>query len=465
MSERFELTVAPECGRWCDLLADPPAGRLLSDDLAEWRRRTRFELGLPVDRPVVATGHQTLLWHPGILVKYFAVNSFAGDRRDFAVANLIVDQHTGDFGRFDVPVRREDGTLASRSLTLTTARPGVPMVDHPAFSPPDVYPDLNAAIPSVAAGVERIVTAVAAHREQPNAARQMAAALDDLMSPWVAPMPGVGSSDLMGTSLGAALLRAMADDPQRCAATYNAAVRSVPDSGIPELEVTPDAVDLPLWRLNPDGRREHANESDARRCLDEGCRCTEGRCRLLPRALLLTALVRLGMCDLFIHGTGGANYDRAMERWLEHWLGIRPAPIAVATATLRLPLDGSGPDEPEVAAALHAARRARHDPETAADLGGGSPGAAKRAMLAAIDEAPRRSPERLALFLKMQEQLAALRERHAAPVIRAEERANAARQHAAEAPIARRRDWPFPLYPQEMIDALADAVCRERVGT
>ena len=138
MSHRFQLKVEPECGRWHELLATPPAGRLLDTDLAEWRRRTRAELGLPVDRPVVATGHQTLLWHPGILAKYLAVNSFAGNRQVCGVANLIVDQHTGNFGNFDVPVRGDDGALAARTLRLTNARVGVPMVDHPAFSPPTV---------------------------------------------------------------------------------------------------------------------------------------------------------------------------------------------------------------------------------------------------------------------------------------------------------------------------------------
>jgi hypothetical protein len=149
-------------------------------------------------------------------------------RKACGVANLIVDQHTGNFGSFDVPVRADDGALSARTLRLTAARGGVPMVDHPCFSPPDDLPGLAAAIPSVAAGVGRILKAVSAHREQPNAARQMAAALDDLMSPWVAPMPGVGSSDLMGTSLASALLEAMAGDPGRCAESYNAAVRSVP---------------------------------------------------------------------------------------------------------------------------------------------------------------------------------------------------------------------------------------------
>jgi hypothetical protein len=450
---RFALSVEPECGRWSELLADPPAGRLLDTDLAEWRRKTRVELGLPVDRPVVATGHQTLLWHPGILAKYLAVNSFAGDRKACGVANLIVDQHTGNFGSFDVPVRGADGVLSTRTLRLTRAGVGVPMVDHPAFSPPRDIADFSAAIPSAETGVGRILEAVSAHREQPNAARQMAAALDDLMSPWVKPMPGVGSSDLMGTSLATALLEAMAGDPMRCAESYNAAVRAVPESGIPELGTTPGAVEMPLWRLGPEGRREHADERDVRRCLDSDCGCATGPCRMLPRALLLTALMRIGMCDLFVHGTGGANYDRAMERWLADWLGIRPSPIAVATATLRLPLGTDGVDTPDVVSALHAARRAWHDPENAGAETKAPPGAAKTALLAAIDGAPRRSKTRFEMFLRMHDELATLRREHEAAVAAAERR-------AVEAPILNRRDWPFPLYPAEMIDALADEVCK-----
>jgi hypothetical protein len=464
MESRFELRVEPECGHWSDLLAQLPAGRMLGADLAEWRWRTRAELGLAADRPVVATGHQTLLWHPGILAKYFAVNAFAGDRSRHEVANLIVDQHTGDFGRFDAPIRRDDGTLAVRTLTLTAARPGVPMVDHPAFTPPAGFPGLTPALPSVASGIDAILAAVTAHREAANAARQMAAALDDLMAPWVDPMPGVGSSDLMGTSLARALLKAMVDDPRRCAAAYNAAVRSVPESGIPQLSPTSSGVELPLWRLGSDGRREHGDVSDARRCLGAHCACNEGACRLLPRALLLTALVRLGLCDLFVHGTGGANYDRAMERWIGDWLGVRPAPIAVATATLRLPLGEADATPGEVEAALHAARRAWHDPEGAAAAAAGAPSAAKRALLEAIDAAPRRSRERLDRFHRMHDELARLRTRHADRVAGARAEAEAARRRAAELPIAHRRDWPFPLYPREMLDALADEVCGERVS-
>ena len=86
-------------------------------------------------------------------------------------------------------------------------------------------------------------------------------------------------------------------------------------------------------------------------------------------------------------------------------------------------------------------------------------------LLRAIDEAPRRSLQRRTLFVRMHDQLAVLREHHAPGVTRARDAAAAVRRQAAEAPVAGRRDWPFPLYPKAMIDALADEICGQRVGS
>ncbi len=155
-----ELTIDPDGRRWRDLINRPASGELAGAGIAQWRRRARAELGLPTDRPIAATGHQTLLWHPGILAKYLAVEAVAGDRSVIAVANLVVDQHTGDFGRFDVPVRGPDGGLAARPIRLTEPREGVPMVGHAAFEPPPMPTGLRPALPSVEAGIGRILSAV-----------------------------------------------------------------------------------------------------------------------------------------------------------------------------------------------------------------------------------------------------------------------------------------------------------------
>ncbi|MHC4106482.1 MAG: hypothetical protein ACYSTY_00200 [Planctomycetota bacterium] len=446
--------VEPACTQWSDWLAQRSAGHLLGRPLAAWRRETRGEVGLATDRPIVATGHQTLLWHPGILAKYLAVEAFRRRHPNVAVANLIVDQHAGGFGSFDVPVRRRDGSLAVRTFELTTQRPDVPMAMHEAFTPPRPPQDLPVALPSVQFGIERIFGAVYDHRDAPNAAMQMAAALADLMQPWVGPIPGVTATQLLGTSLGRSLLEAMVADPRRCAAAYNDAVAAVPEAGIGPLLIRDDYVELPLWRLRPDGRRMRAYDSDVQAWLEGGA-TTAPPLRLMPRALLLTALVRVGMCDLFIHGTGGATYDRAMEMWIKGWLGVVAAPVAVVTATLRLPL-GASPAEPiDVRRALAAARRAWHDPESLAQ---GSPGPVKRGLLAEIESLPRRSQARKALFFEMHEKIAQLRREHDAAVREARERAATAARRAREAPIADRRTWTFVLYPPAMIDELAAAI-------
>lgn len=458
----IDLTIQPDCRAWRDRAEQRAGGELLGHPLADWRRTTRAELGLPADKAVIATGHQTLLWHPGILVKYLLCDAVAG-ACDLAKANLIVDQHSGGFGEFEIPIRRSDDSLAVRRIELISAPAEVPMALHDAFTPPEPPMHLPAALPSVAEGVQRIHETICGHREAPNAALQMAAALGDLMRPWVAPMPNVTASDLVETSLSRALLAEMAADPQRCAESYNRAVASLPEVGIAPLLVRDDYIELPLWRIRADGRRMHAYDNDVQEWL---ARAADPP-RLMPRALFMTALIRLGMCDLFIHGTGGANYDRAMEHWITDWLGVRPSPIAVATATLHLPLGPpEGGDEPDVRAARAEARRAWHDPESAEAREDDSeeearrPGPIKRDLLEAVGSARYGSSRRREAFFAMHRELQVLRGVHAGSVERYQRRAADATRRQADAAIATRRDWPFPLYPRQMIDALAEAVAR-----
>ncbi|MCH8343499.1 MAG: hypothetical protein IH983_05890 [Planctomycetes bacterium] len=452
MNANVELSIEPNCARCRDLLASEPSGHWHGRSLQEWRRTTRGELGLAADRPIVATGHQTMLWHPGILAKYLMVEALAAGGDRLGTANLIVDQHTQAFDRFDVPLRRTDGSLAVHTITLTPRREEVPMGRHPAFAPPAVPMDLPLALPLVQSGIERIFAAVAAHRHAGNAALQMAAALADLMSRWVSPTINVTSTGLMNTSLARGMLEQMADDPRACAQRYNDAVRAVPEGGVGPLAITRDTVELPLWRIGPDDRRRRAYDGDVRRWLSHGAADVV----LLPRALLLTAIVRVGMCDLFVHGTGGATYDRAMELWVRDWLGVEPCPIAVATATLRLPLAAHEDDRLDLSSAVHAQRWLWHDPDRSA--GAARPGPTKQRWLEQINAAPRRSRQRRVLFGKMHAQLAELRRGRGDAIQAARQRTQRAARLAADAPIINRRTWAFPLYPDEMIEALADAV-------
>jgi hypothetical protein len=279
-------------------------------------------------------------------------------------------------------------------------------------------------------------------------------------------MPNVTATDLVETSLSRALLAEMVNHPQRCAESYNRAVAALPEVGIAPLLVREDYVELPLWRIRSDGRRMHAYDNDVQDWLEHAADPP----RLMPRALFMTALMRLGMCDLFVHGTGGANYDCAMEVWIGDWLGVQPSPIAIATATLHLPLlPPEGGEVRDVDAARAEARRAWHDPESAEARADDSeeearrPGPIKRELLEAIEGAPRGSHRRREAFFALHRELQVLRGVHAGAVERYQRRASEAARRQADAAIATRRDWPFPLYPRPMIDQLADAVA-QRAG-
>lgn len=435
-----EITIAPEPANW-----KPGAdGRLLGAPRTDWRKRTRAQLDLP-DGPLVMTGHQPAFWHPGILAKHLAADRFAL-HRDIAVAQLLPDQDIGAFGRLEIPVRRADGALAVRGITLLDTRHRTPIGLQPARPTASVNPPDDAALPSVAAGATRLAQLVAAHRTAPSAAEQLARALDEAMAPWVRKMPIVTARGLMETDLARALLERMIADPQACAAAYSAAARAAPTAGVPPLTVRDDYVELPLWRIR-DGERIRAYDGDVERWL-----AGDATMPLLPRALFLTAVIRLGVADLFVHGTGGEAYDRVMETWIGDWLGVTLAPVAVVSATARLPLavETEGPDE---SASRRRLRRLWHDP--AAD---GAMSAAKRAWLERIERAPRESRARREAFFAMHAQLAAERMQRADAISVAQHDVEAAMRRVGDARIAARRDWAFALYPRETIDDVAGRI-------
>lgn len=58
--------------------------------------------------------------------------------------------------------------------------------------------------------------------------------------------------------------------------------------------------------------------------------------QLRPRALALTIWARLLLADLFIHGIGGAKYDRISDTIIADYYGIQPPHMACVSATLHL---------------------------------------------------------------------------------------------------------------------------------
>lgn len=424
-------------------------------NLTDAQRRFREQLGLSVDRPIIMTGHQAQFWHPGILAKYLAVDAAARALRA-APAWLVVDQDDNEPGAVRYPILEPNGRLRARTWYSLGETPRNAVTGLLSPSPPTTPPDdVNLAAGSVAPGLQRISEALGASTGEVTAARQVAAALSLLLRPLASAATTIFALSLARTDEFRAIVERMRHDPRACTLAYNDAAARHPHARIRPLGTGLSANhELPLWKF--EGTRRIPVYSDELPGL-----AVEG---LAPRALLMTGLLRSGACDLFVHGTGGggadagAGYEAITDDWFRAWLGAPPpAPVAVVTATVRLPIklptDPGTPDE--VSGAISAAHRARHDP---ALLGDAAAADRKREFVARIASMKNAGEDPGPVYRQMHALLEAVRDARAADLARLDAQAAAGAARLSDSMILADRTWPFPLYPDAMLQDLKSRI-------
>lgn len=443
--------------------------------LDERGKRLREQLGLPTDRPVIMSGHQLAVWHPGILAKWLFVSAAAQAERGAWGGWVWVDQDANRYADLAFPLRTESGVLKMGVWRAAAGGWGQgisPVCGEPPFEVAGL-PRLKGAAyaaASVGPGIERARGALARAREGAgSAADQIERAVVELLGPLESPVGRcLRATALARTDLFAECVERMRERPRECTDAYNAAVAAYPDGHGAEVSMLSTGVgegseggaELPLWWIRRRGAtgvaRVRVHAADLAKAPVE---------ELAPRGLMMTALLRLGACDVFIHGTGGggpAGYDRITDLWMKKWMGVTLAPTAVVTATLRLDLGEpeNPPTEAEARRARWLAHHARHHPSL---IGDGEAAARKRELLEEIRRAERGSARREALFREMHAVLERARAGHAERLAELERAAEVAEARLGNAAVARERTWPFVLYPEGDLVRLREMV-RGAVG-
>jgi hypothetical protein len=392
------------------------------------------------------TGHQAQAWHPGIAAKFFLARALA-DRACGAAVWLTPDQDVTEPHRVRVPVIG-GGRLAAREIDLAEASAaGAPAAMLPAKRTRAIgWGNAEPALESVRKGIERHAARLDERSREASAARQVAGAMEAALGERGRADAKLWASELAARGALDELIDAMRWDAAACAHAYNAAAEAQPDAGVAALRLVGERVELPLWRLANGMRRrvwsDELGEIDG--------------AELAPRALVMTAAARLDLCDLFIHGTGGAAYDRVMEAWIRDWLGeetaLRLAPVAVATADVLLPLDELATDDAAIEAAAWRAHAARHDP---ALLGDEAAAAEKRELVGQIEAAKAAGESPAPLFRAMHELLKRVRREHAGRLEELEKDAERLAPMRGSGELARDRTWAVFLHEDSVIDELA----------
>jgi hypothetical protein len=435
------------------------------------RARQRKWIGhTPDDQPLIATGHQTELYHPGVWVKDVLINAVArklgGQPWHFAVdtdspKHLHLRWPGGSMPITDDPRLNSaawtgllDGPSPAHTTELETA---LKEAQSAWDFEPSTGPFLHA--------LKRLAL------EEPPLTASLTNALHQL--DWSL---GLRHHALLMAPLWACepylvFAHHLLARPAQFAAQYNAALADYrheqhitsPGRPMPDLSNKADEVETPFWlddtaaetrqrltlRRTPDGwalrdftfRESIAGDEASAKLL---LWLRQNHLRIAPRALTLTTFFRLLLADQFIHGIGGGRYDQVADRLIASHFGIEPPRFAVTTATLYFPA-ARGQKRVSLRPLLQEGRRIRH----------GSFSREKRDLADRIATLPRRSADRRKLFFQMH---ATLAQHAASPAMRQwSQRLDDATREQMRQKTLFDRELFYPLQPQ---DRLRDMISR-----
>ncbi len=422
--------------------------RDLKSPVSKQAIHTRQQLGLPIDRPIIASGHQPVLFHPGIVAKLIALDHWS-KKTGSASVWVVPDQDVVDSGLVRLP-RLDDGLLEVEQVRIAGDR--FPVAPSMSVSPLAVGPRLPESFGDIGSWL-------AGYEHESSMARQFAKATIGLLcekleleEPTI-----VFASDLLGLEAGEMLLDAMLNDPKGAVESYNQSVDQHPQAGVGPLANLERHIELPIWRVQ---------ELRVPVMLDLERRSGFDRSHLVPRGLLMTAIMRLAACDLFIHGLGGYEYDQITEHWIQDWLNQSLCPMVAASATMTL--DWPVPKTVSSAMldpdrAVWMAHHARHNPAVYGDLMAEEK---KMELVSQIENSKTNGSSALTahLFAQLHQLLAESRSNHAQAIEELDKVSANAKRSRQTRDIINDRTWAFPLYSDAQMQSLKTQIIQALEG-
>ncbi|MEO1496897.1 MAG: hypothetical protein AAFV43_07075 [Planctomycetota bacterium] len=326
--------------------------------------------GFDAETPLVVSGHQPELFHPGVLIKNLALDRLA-KRAGGVGVHLVIDSDlcrstsiVAPRGPAERPTheslvydtvgvatpyeeRRIGDEECLRAFPATVERALAGLIDSPLVT--GVWPAVGQAVN----GPGHLATVLSAARRALQA--------DWLDRTIELPLSAVCDTD--GFRAFAAELLVRCEEVREA---YNAALADyrvahrlrTPAQPLPDLAQDGGGrVETPFWvwsnasverrPLLAERRHQGVILSDGAgwsadvSANDAIARLGELRhtgVKIRSRALATTLFCRWLLADLFLHGIGGAKYDQVTDAWSQRLLGAAPPPHATLSATLRLPI-------------------------------------------------------------------------------------------------------------------------------
>ncbi|QEG35293.1 hypothetical protein [Bythopirellula goksoeyrii] len=357
------------------------------------------ETSLSLDGPLIVTGHQPELFHPGVWYKKFSASRLA-DACGGTAISLIIDSDICRSSDIRVPTGEAENPMIE-SVAFDKLASQVPyeerlVLDRQAW---ETFGERVTDTISPLVGnplIREWWPTVVASNSKPNVGIAFSQARHRLEHTWGAHSWELPQSKLCQTEtfrLFALHLFAHAADFRTA---YNCALKEYRTSHrlrnrahpVPDLHSKEDWVESPFWIWNTADpvRRSLFVRSSAR-----GCQLTDRHAfhetlpmsldsdpnlassmmaewesrgiKLRTRALTTTLFVRLLLADVFIHGIGGAKYDQVTDELCRDFFGLSLPHYATVSGTLRLPVERTNHDLPSAPEIRQKIRNLTYHPE------------------------------------------------------------------------------------------------------
>lgn len=329
--------------------------------------------------PVILSGHQPALFHPGVWVKNFAVSKIAEQTSGTAL-NLIIDNDSSSPVEFSFPTLKDNGLkgneLTKSRIMLDSSSPAKPWEELSIQDRELVHSFADRAEQQLShLGIKPVLskgweTAIRRADETDNLAEAVSAARIKVEREW-----GVQNLELPISRLSLEpsflwfSLHLMLN-LTRFQQVYNQVlaehrkrngIRNA-QHPVPDLQVDGEWLEAPFWIWKEgDEQRKHlwvkyqngvlAFSCGKKTTCEIPCRSEEDAesvvaalqalyqegVRFRPRALTTTLFTRLFLGELFVHGIGGAKYDEVTDELIEKFYQIEPPQYLALSGTIFLP--------------------------------------------------------------------------------------------------------------------------------
>ena len=331
------------------------------------------EINLAAENPIVMSGHQPSLFHPGVWFKNFALSGLANQVGGLGI-NLIVDNALCGSSNVQVPKLHSSGACELVSIAIDQHYAAVPCEMRPiqCRATFESFEGLLAA--AISDAVEEPIVrmlwkeVLAAAQIVNSMPASLAAGRHRLENAHGLRTLELPVSLLSSSQAFATFFSLIVEDANRFASVHNEELANyrlqhrIRSSSHPVPELIEDDVwqEIPFWvwsRDQPVRRRLFSRIDGPRIHLSDrqGWNVTVSRSAFVdsfqelnqigaevcirPRALATTMFARIFASDLFIHGIGGAKYDQLNDDIIRRFLNVDSPGYFITTATMRLPFE------------------------------------------------------------------------------------------------------------------------------